>query len=147
MGEREEARLRAIEDRLEIEDLLTRYCQAIDGKDWALLDTIFTPDAHVDYTSSGGVQGPYPEVRAWLAGVLPNFPTSQHLVTNKDIRIDGDRATSSAYFYNPMGRGQPDGGVKLFFVGGWYVDELVRTAAGWRISRRIERQSWVDVRT
>jgi len=136
----------AIADRLEIEDLLTRYCRAIDSLDWELLDTVFVAEAFIDYTSSGGVKGVYPEVRAWLAQVLPGFPVRQHLVTNLQIRIDGDRATSRAYFYNPMGRPQPDGSVKLFFVGGDYVDELVRTEAGWRIAQRIEQQLWVDVR-
>ncbi len=136
----------ALRDRLAIQDLLVRYCKAIDGDDWELLDTVFTPDAHIDYTSSGGIAGAYPEVRAWLAQVLPNFPVKQHLVTNFDVTITGDRATSRTYFYNPMGRARPEGGVALFFVGGWYVDELVRTTEGWRISRRVEKQSWVDVR-
>jgi hypothetical protein len=139
-----------IADRLAIQDLLTRYCRAIDGLDWELLDTVFVPDAFVDYTSSGGIQGGYPEVRAWLAQVLPHFPVRQHLVTNFHVVFDGtarERASSRTYFYNPMGRPQPDGSVKLFFVGGWYVDELVRTAAGWRIARRIEQQSWVDARS
>jgi len=135
-----------IADRLAIQDLLVRYCKAIDGDDWELLDTVFTPDAQIDYTSSGGIAGAYPEVRAWLAQILPNFPVKQHLVTNFDVTIDGDRARSRAYFYNPMGRPKPEGGVALFFVGGWYVDELVRTAAGWRIAKRLEQQSWVDVR-
>ena len=55
-----------ISDRIEIDDLLKRYTSAIDGKDYALLDTCFLPDAHVDYVSSGGIAGAYPEVRAWL---------------------------------------------------------------------------------
>jgi 3-phenylpropionate/cinnamic acid dioxygenase small subunit len=138
--------LAAIVDRLAIQDLLVRYCRAIDTKDWDLLDTVFVPDAHVDYTSSGGAQGPYPEVRAWLAQVLPNFPMSQHAVSNFEIEVTGDRAKSRAYFYNPMARPKPEGGVSLFFVGGYYVDELVRTADGWRITQRIEQQAWVDVR-
>jgi len=138
--------LAAIVDRLAIQDLLVRYCRAIDTKDWDLLDTVFVPDAHVDYTSSGGVKGPYPEVRAWLAQVLPNFPMSQHSVTNFEIAVTGDRATSRAYFYNPMGRPKPEGGVSLFFVGGYYVDELLRTKDGWRITQRLEQQAWVDVR-
>lgn len=131
-----------IADRLAIQDLLTRYCRAIDGLDWELLDRCFTADAFVDYTSSGGVSGPYPEVRAWLARVLPPFAVRQHLVTNFHVELAGDRAKSRTYFYNPMGRSRPEGGVEMFFVGGFYVDELVRTAAGWRISRRLEQQAW-----
>jgi hypothetical protein len=133
-------------DRLEIQDLLTRYCKAIDTKDWSLLDTCFVPDAHVDYTSSGGVAGAYPEVRAWLAQVLPNFPMSQHTIGNFDVSIDGDRASSKVHFYNPMGRPKADGTLSLFWIGGFYVDELVRTQDGWRIAKRIEQQAWADIR-
>jgi hypothetical protein len=59
-----------LSDRIEIQDLLVRYARAIDTKDWGLLDTCFTADAQVDYTSSGGIAGRYPEVRQWLAKAL-----------------------------------------------------------------------------
>jgi 3-phenylpropionate/cinnamic acid dioxygenase small subunit len=140
------AKIAYLLDRLEIQDLLTRYCKAIDTKDWNLLDTCFVPDAHVDYTSSGGVAGAYAEVRAWLAQVLPNFPMSQHTIGNFDVTIDGDRASSKVHFYNPMGRPKADGTLSLFWIGGFYVDDLVRTSDGWRIAKRIEQQAWADLR-
>jgi len=138
-----EPSLQAIADRLEIEDVLTRYAWALDTKTFDGLDDVFTPDAQIDYTSSGGVKGSFPEVKAWLAGVLPHFPAYQHLVTNRDIRIDGDRATSRAEFYNPMVMQQGEG-TSIFFVGGEYRDELVRTDAGWRIANRVEVSVWTD---
>lgn len=135
-----------IADRLAIHDVLVRYCRAIDTLDWPLLDRVFTPDATIDYTSSGGIAGGAAKVRAWLASVLPSFPVRQHLVTNEEIALDGDRATSRCLLLNPMGRADGAGGVKLFFVGGSYEDEFVRTPQGWRIRVRVERQAWVDVR-
>ena len=63
----------SVEARIDIDDLLTRYATAIDGRDWGLLDTVFIPDAHLDYRSAGGVAGDYPAVRAWLTEVLPVF--------------------------------------------------------------------------
>ena len=39
-----------ISDRLEIADVLTRYTRAIDAGEWDRLDTVFTPDADIDYT-------------------------------------------------------------------------------------------------
>ena len=59
-----------ISDRIEIQDLMIRYARAIDTKDYGLLDTCFLPDAHVDYVSSGGTKGAYPEVRQWLEKAL-----------------------------------------------------------------------------
>ena len=81
-----------LSDRIEINDLLTRYTSAIDGKDWALLDTCFLPDANVDYVSSGGIAGKYPEVRAWLEKALAIFPVTVHAISNSIIELDGDRA-------------------------------------------------------
>ncbi len=136
--------LQALADRLEIEDVLTRYAWAIDKKQFDELDGVFTPDAQLDYTSSGGEAGAYPDVKAWLAKVLPHFPAYQHLVTNKDITIDGDGATSRSEFYNPMVMAQRDGSTSIFFVGGEYHDDLVRTPNGWRITNRVEKSIWTD---
>lgn len=56
----------ALEDRIEMDDLLTRYASAIDGLDWDLLDTVFTSDSHLDYRSAGGVEEAIPKfVDGW----------------------------------------------------------------------------------
>lgn len=136
--------LEAVADRLEIDAVLTRYAWALDTRQFDGLDDVFTPDAFVDYTSAGGIKGSYPEVKAWLAKVLPNFHAYQHYVTNRDIQLAGDTATSRAAFYNPMGQAAPDGTVTYFFCGGEYHDELVRTDAGWRIKQRVEKTVWTD---
>ena len=49
--------IQEISDRIRINDLLVRYTLAIDTKDYDLLDTVFQPDATVDYTTSGGIRG------------------------------------------------------------------------------------------
>ena len=67
--------LQEISDRLEITDVLTRYTRAIDTGDWDRLDTVFTPDAEIDYTESGGIAGGVRRGEAVAgrdaAGVLP----------------------------------------------------------------------------
>ena len=133
-----------ISDRIEINDLLIRYTKAIDQKDWKLLDTVFTPDAEADYVSSGGIKGRYPEVRAWLEKALAIFPTTVHYVTNSEVTLAGDRATARTAVYNPMFFKNPDGSLHHFAVGAWYVDELVRTKAGWRIAKRREDQAFME---
>lgn len=128
-------------DRLEIDDLLTRYATAVDRRDWDLFESCFTPDARIDYSAFGGVAGPVKQVRAWLEDVMPRFEMSQHLVVNREVTIEGDMARSRAAFFNPMALATPEGRV-LFFDGGYYCDRLVRTADGWRIYERIEEFSY-----
>lgn len=128
-------------DRLAIDDLLTRYATAVDRRDWDLWESCFTPDARIDYTAFGGIAGPVKQVRAWLETVMPRFEMSQHLVVNRDVTIEGDTARSRAAFFNPMALSTPEGRM-LFFDGGYYVDRLVRTPAGWRIWQRVEEFSY-----
>jgi len=136
--------LREVSDRIQIHDLLTRYTAAIDEKDWVLLDTCFTPDAHLDYTSAGGVAGDYPKVRAWLEAALAPFRMTVHYITNSRVELAGDRATARTAVLNPMGFANPDGSLHQFTVGAYYNDELVRTEEGWRIARRIEEQAFME---
>jgi 3-phenylpropionate/cinnamic acid dioxygenase small subunit len=129
-------------DRIEIDDLLTRYATAVDTRDWELYRTVFTADAVIDYTSSGGIRGGLPEVITWLSESLAMFSMSQHLVTNRDIRVTGDTATSHSALYNAMGRTKRDGSLDLMFVGGGYRDKLRRTDLGWRVTERIQETAW-----
>jgi len=133
--------LQDIADRIEIDDLLTRYATALDAKDWDLWSSCFTPGAFIDYTAAGGVKGALPEVRQWLTTVLAGFPMTQHLVTNRAVRIQGDTATCRSCLFNPMGVPDNDR-LMVFFEGGYYNDKLVRTADGWRIAERIEEPTF-----
>src|ERR1700751_2057789 len=66
--------LQRISDELEITTLLTRYARAVDTKDWDLYRSVFTDDAHIDYSSAGAIarsreQGAHPLAR----GGSPRF--------------------------------------------------------------------------
>lgn len=134
--------LQTISDRLEIDDLLTTYTMAVDGADWDALDRVFTADAVIDYTASGGTSGSFPEVQAWLAETLPVFSQMQHYVTQKRVVLDGDEAHVRAYFLNPLVIDQPDGARWHMDIGGVYVHTLVRTADGWRSRKLVEELVW-----
>ena len=130
-----------VEDRIDIDDLLTRYASAIDGRDFALLDTVFLHDAHLDYRSAGGVAGDYPEVRRWLEEVLTVFDVMQHHVLNRIVRHSGSevRATSNFLNVNVL---EIAGTPWIFKVGGRYHDRLVIEGGTWRIAARIEDTLW-----
>jgi hypothetical protein len=134
--------LHQISDRLEIEELLTRYTRGIDTGHWDLLDDVFTPDAQIDYSATGGIVASYAEVKPWLAEMLPIFPKRLHTLGQVDSRVDGDEAEVAAYFHNPMILPQPDGAELLVEFGGVYHHTLVRTAEGWRSRRLLEELVW-----
>lgn len=135
--------LEEISDRLEIQQLLVNYSSAIDRRQFDELDDVFTPDAYIDYRAMGGVDGKFPEVKAWLADVLPNFPVYAHMLGNFDVKVTGDTASSRTICFNPMVL--PGEQQQILFCGLWYEDEFVRTADGWRMSRRVEAKCFDKV--
>ena len=132
--------LQEISDRLEIQQLLVDYSTAIDQRCFDDLDAVFTPDAYIDYRAMGGIDGRFPEVKAWLAQVLPNFPAYSHMLGNLSITFSrspaGDTASSRVICFNPMVLDAQR--KQILFCGLWYDDEFVRTAGGWRMTRRVE---------
>ena len=130
----------ALADRIAAEDLLTRYATAVDRRDWEQYRSIFTADAEIDYTSAGGIAGTVDEVVEFLSTSLEMFEMTQHLVSNIDLEVNGDSATVTAMFNNPM---RLPGG-DTWFTGGWYHHDLVRTPAGWRSRRLREESAWFD---
>lgn len=130
--------LQELSDRFEIQDLIARYSAAIDGRRWDDLTDLFTEDAFLDYTETGGIAGSLPEHQAYNAEVLVSFQGTQHLMGLPLIVVDGDTATARTNCFNPM----VVSGERVFFVGLLYADELVRTGTGWRFRIRKEELSY-----
>ena len=135
--------------RHEIEEVLIRYTRAIDTGEWDRLDEVFTEDAAIDYTQSGGMEGSFAEVKPWLAENLPIFPKRMHTLGQVEIRPReiapdaGERvADVAAYFHNPMMLATGDGNEMLVELGGIYHHEMVRTPDGWRSRRLVEELVW-----
>ena len=131
--------LQEISDRLEIQQLMVDYADALDTLDIDKMDDVFTPDAYIDYRAMGGIDGRYPEVREWLKKSLKGFSNYYHMIANISIKVTGDTATSKIVCFNPMGVPMPDGTTQMMFLGLWYVDKHVRTPKGWRICERVEQ--------
>jgi 3-phenylpropionate/cinnamic acid dioxygenase small subunit len=124
-----------------IEQLLYRYAWMVDRREWHLMDEVFAPDATIDYTSTGGRKGPYRPTLEWLDRALAPWPINLHFITNVMIDVTGERARSRCYFQAPMGRRRADGSQEVITNAGYYLDDLVRTDAGWRIERRVCEQT------
>jgi 3-phenylpropionate/cinnamic acid dioxygenase small subunit len=135
-----------LSDRFEIQDLVFHYAHLIDSRQLdQLRDTVFTGDAHIDYSAFGGSVGNLDETIEFLNAALTHelFPNTQHLNANVQVELNGDGATGRVMCFNPMEIAMPDGSAQTYFLGLWYVDEYRRTADGWRICRREEEKSWV----
>ena len=71
------------------------------------------------------------------------FTFTRHAISNALIEIDGDRARAQYYVTSPHGLASDDG-VRVVWGGGIYTHELVRTPAGWRISKHVCTDVWMD---
>ena len=126
-----------IKDRLEIQELMNRFAEMVDQRDWKIMDSIFALEATIDYSSTGGHAGPFRETLAWLDRALDSWPINLHFVSNLIIDFDGDSASARCYFHAPMARDTSDGPLYIITNAGRYEDRLVRTNQGWRILERI----------
>ena len=134
--------LQEISDRFEIQDLIVEYCDVIDKCDIDRLDDIFTADAYIDYSAVGGEKGNLESIKAFLKAALPIFKNTQHLISNFQVKVNGDSATGRIMCFNPMEFDDEKTGNPIMCLGLWYVDDYVRTPQGWRIKSRVEEKSY-----
>ena len=120
------------EDRQDISDLLVRYATGIDRRDWSLFRTVFTDDCDLDYGEIGAWQG-VDAVTDFMTQVHAPAGHTLHRLSNKAIAVAGDTATARTYVDVVIMVGDNGSGVNGI---GFYDDEIVRTAAGWRIAKR-----------
>lgn len=116
-------------DVVEISQLLTRYGQIVDTRAWDELADVFTRDAVFDTSDfgKGRLEG-LDAIRVMFEGSSPPYSVN---IVNIVVSDGEEPGTARAYSKNlgllPKGR-----------VGSAsYDDELVKTAAGWRVRRRL----------
>ena len=131
--------LQELSDRFEIKQLITRYSNALDTRRFELLDEVFTPDAYIDYRATGGIDGRYPQIRAWLPPAVTHFPHMCHLVGNIGIILAADKAQARTLCLNPVEVPLPVSGRQVMFLAMWYRDQLIRTPGGWRMAERVQQ--------
>lgn len=126
------ARLRAVEDRIAIQDVICAVTIHSDLNDPVAALACFTSDAVIDYSSVMGPSSanvPVAEHRARLATFLPGFDNRQHQVTNFQVTITGDEATCIS-----QSRAVHFLGDEVWEAWGTYHHKLRRTAGGWKIT-------------
>ncbi|MDH6244303.1 nuclear transport factor 2 family protein [Mycobacterium sp. OTB74] len=119
-------------DREDIAEVLIRYATGIDRRDWPLFRTVFTADCVLDYGEIGTWNG-VDAVTEFMDQTHAMAGHTMHRLTNHAVAIDGDIATARTYVDALIMMADNNSGVNAV---GFYDDELVRTADGWRIARR-----------
>jgi hypothetical protein len=129
-------------DRVEIINVMNLYGFALDAQQWDLFDLIFTQDVEAVFGPAGAGWKGLDIFKQSFADFHATLDSHQHTMMGHLVHVDGDRANAFSYGNWLLVRNDAKGGPNWLGTG-WYDDELVRTAAGWRISRRVCRlMSW-----
>lgn len=132
-----------IADRFDIQELLTRYCYAIDDRDWQAFAQLFTADAELDFTAFGGPRADVPGLVAFMSQMLAAAAGCQHTISTSLLKFEGaDDVRARTAGLVPIAFAGADGTVQVSFSGLWYHDHIVRTPAGWRFRERVQVRSW-----
>ncbi len=130
-----------IDDRTAITDLTIDYCWTLDLRQFEHLREIFLPDGSFDV--GGTVFSGIDAIIGKISSALNPMDESHHLISNHQIRVDGDSATSRCYLQAQHVRKAAVGG-KNFIIAGRYEDRLRRTPDGWRIEYRTLLRTWTE---
>ncbi|MCR9259738.1 MAG: nuclear transport factor 2 family protein [Pseudomonadaceae bacterium] len=130
-------------DRVEIHELPGRYGDAIDDRNWAALDSVFTQDAVFDLTGVGSrICNGLEDIKSFMESEAAHPRT--HMMTN--IYADSDETGVSLRFriVALIGKGKTSTAS--------YYDRIVKTDKGWRtqhrfvsLRRRDKREAEVDL--
>jgi uncharacterized protein (TIGR02246 family) len=132
-----EERIKILEDQQEILKLKARYVNINDGgwkgpthTDPQAVAELFTEDGVWDGLPSSPYAAGREEIRK-LFEAFGAVPFVVHYVTNPVIEVDGDSATG--HWHALVTITVP--GDKALWTLGYYIDEYVRTAEGWKFKK------------
>ncbi|MDP3135280.1 MAG: nuclear transport factor 2 family protein [Burkholderiaceae bacterium] len=142
-------------DRAQIQDVMHRWCRAVDRLDIAAMPALFHPDMQDNH---GAFRGGREELMAWIGQRHKTITFSLHQVSNIVIEFAGpDLALVETVFlaiqrYSPEARdslaqssggklGQPGTATDVMGTGR-YVDRFERRDGVWKIARRTVVSGW-----
>jgi len=136
-----DSELRDLLDRDAVRDLVVRFANAFDLKDWSALRACLAAEIFVDYSAFRGeppatvTADSYVAARASALSALK----TQHLSTNHQVTLAGDRAECfSAFVIHRIAPASGD----FLDTAGHYWHGCARTPDGWRIDRIRQTVLW-----
>ena len=136
--------IRAMQDRMDITDVLYRYASTIDRFDHAGLRSVLADDLWAQYGNADPVIGG-DAVASWIGEAIANVVWQHHLLSVYHVDVDGDRAGALVYHTSHQVFEDDPDTAKLLV--GRYHNELRRERDGWRISRLVLEILWGEDKT
>jgi SnoaL-like domain len=134
-----DAALRRLIDEADVAQVILRYADGLDRRDFDQVWQCFAPDAYVNGSSFSGALSDYlPQLLEGVRG----FGCTQHVMANQLRTVDGDSAHTETYaiahhFYDSGGEKE------ALIMGVRYTDDLVRSDDGrWVIKARTADAMW-----
>lgn len=122
----------AIADRLAVTDVVVRFFELVDAKDWARMNEVLTEDTTARWTPERLVEGLDSLNAAMQHMIGSDEVVTHHHVASMTPVIDGDKADVVARV-RAMHYGVGPRAGKYYESLGVQPTHLVRTPAGWRI--------------
>ena len=124
-----------MDDRGQIENLMSLYCRLYDSGDFEGYAQLFA-DARVVgplLTLHGSAE--VVEYHRSNCLLYDGSPQTRHVTTNIEIEVADDAQTARGRSYVTVYQALPDFPLQAIFIGG-YIDEFVKVDGAWRFSER-----------
>ena len=131
--------VRALQDRMDITDVLYRYASTIDRFDGPGLRSVLADDLWAQYGNAEPVSGG-DAVASWIGEATANVVWQHHLLSVYHVEVEGDTARALVYHTSHQVFDDAPDTAKLLV--GRYHNELRREQDGWRISRLVLEILW-----
>ncbi len=128
-----------MEDRAGMRDVMVRYARGLDRRDFTLVTSCFTSEAHTEYGTRTytGLE----EIVQGLRRSVTRFQSSTHFMGDQLIERHGDAAEVETYAIDYL-LYMVDGTQYRSMGGLRYHDTMVRQDGRWQISHRVMYTDW-----
>jgi SnoaL-like domain len=135
--------LKALQDRIDVEEVLYKYSSTVDSFDKEGLRSCLADDIWAQYGNGEPVTDA-DTLANWISGATATCIWQHHLLNVYHVKLDGDKASTVSYLtsYQVF---EEDPKAAIILVAR-YHDELRRTADGWKLSRRVMELLWGETK-
>ena len=136
--EQMQIQLESLQAKQDLHELVARYCTGVDRRDRALLETLWWPEATMDF---GLFAGPAVQFCELICADNPAVEISFHFTSNELFEIDGDQAIGRHYVIGASSL-LVDGEATQQQMGGRYLDTYARRDGQWKFTKRLFVLDW-----